>query len=104
MNKTKEYLFKCSNNKFGSNLKSCGLGQFCLSKEQEVMYIHIYYEGTEVLKLFCYKNPYFIAQGILKSNVKENVATLIEYLNQGLVPGLDFIISEKGIYLRVSKE
>lgn len=95
-----DYILKYNNNKFGTTKKCCGVGEFHLSKIQGTVYIHIYYEDKEVLMFTCYKNPYFIAKGILNKSVVENISIIREYLNQGMVAGLDFTITDKGIKLR----
>lgn len=87
------------NNAFGTRMKDCYSGSFNLSKEDDTIYIHIYYEGKEVIKLLCYKNPYYIALGILGAkNPLLEVKLIKEYQAGGLVEGKDFTITENGVW------
>lgn len=95
-----------ANNIFGKKIRSCHQGEFNLSKdENNNLWVHIYYQGKEVIKLIMYKNPYHIAESILKPRDPYKVIKKINnYRSQGLQEGKDFTITLKGVFLRPELE
>lgn len=91
-----------SNNVFGIKMRSCHKGEFNVSKDKDNnLWIHIYYQGKEVIKLVMYKNPYHLAESILKVNDPLKIIDDIKYYKSlGLMEGHDFTIGVKGALLK----
>lgn len=91
-----------ANNVFGKKVRSCHIGSFNLSKdEDENLWLHIYIGNKEVIKLIMYKNPYQLAEAILKHYKPYEVIDEIKRLQKlGYREGRDFTITKKGVYLR----